>query len=171
MILNFYNFNNQTEIDFLQVCDVKEDQYYCLDCAVKYLQSKKAAQRKHCKLLYTHSKEEISAIIKDVNKRLEDESSEDEESSDSDFEIKTRRISELSKEKKKELKNEIPKLSSPRFEPQTQSSGSGSRPKPTNPNVAPGTSISVSSFSLVSFYWILTICRQFQARICLLFII
>merc|ERR1719384_1103108 len=63
------------------VCDVKEDQYYCLDCAVKYLQSKKASQRKHCKLLYTHSKEEISAIIKDVNKRLDDES---DDSSDSD---------------------------------------------------------------------------------------
>merc|ERR1712045_1077521 len=56
------------------VCDIKEDQYYCLDCAVKYLQTRKVAHRKQCKLLYTHSKEEISTIIKNVNRRLEEES-------------------------------------------------------------------------------------------------
>jgi len=125
------------------VCDVKEDQYYCLDCAVKYLQSKKASQRKHCKLLYTHSKEEISAIIKDVNQRLDDDSSSDEDS-DSDYEIKTKRISELSKEKKKPTVESptVPKVSSP--PPSTSS-----RPKLAGPNVPPGTSINVSSFSLV----------------------
>merc|ERR1712029_386810 len=126
------------------VCDVKEDQYYCLDCAVKYLQSKKASQRKHCKLLYTHSKEEISSIIKDVNKRL-DNDSDDSSDSDSDTEIKTKRISELSKEqqKKKTTPENVPKVSSP------PPANSGSRPKLAGPNVPPGTSINVSSFSLV----------------------
>jgi len=52
----------------LQMCDIKEDTYYCMQHAIEYLQSKKPAQRKHCKLLYTHSKEEISAIIKSLNR-------------------------------------------------------------------------------------------------------
>ena len=61
---------------FLQVCDLKEDQYFCLDCAVKYLKTRKAPQRKHCKLLFTHSKEEISTLIKEVNDRIDDSDEE-----------------------------------------------------------------------------------------------
>ena len=56
----------------IQVHDVKEDTYYCLEHAIEYLQERKASQRKHCKLLYTHSKEEVSAIVKMVNARIED---------------------------------------------------------------------------------------------------
>ena len=56
----------------LKVHDVKEDTYYCLEHAIEYLQERKASQRKHCKLLYTHSKEEVSAIVKMVNARIED---------------------------------------------------------------------------------------------------
>ena len=83
-----------------QVCDLKEDQYYCLDCAVKYLQTKKAAQRKNCKLYFTHSKEEITTIIKDVNRRFDD--SDDEDSDETDTEsIPIKRISELGKVEKK----------------------------------------------------------------------
>lgn len=75
---------------------MKEDLYYCLDCAVKYLQTKKATQRKHCKLLFTHSKEEITTIIKELNNRLSD--SDEEDSSDTDEEsIPVRRVSELGK--------------------------------------------------------------------------
>lgn len=65
------------------VCDLKEDTYFCLDHAVKYLQGRKPSQRKHCKLLFTHSKEEISNLIKILNKKLQSTaeplSSEDEE--------------------------------------------------------------------------------------------
>ena len=83
-----------------QVCDLKEDQYYCLDCAVKYLQTKKAAQRKNCKLYFTHSKDEITTIIKDVNRRFDD--SDDEDSDETDTEsIPIKRISELGKVEKK----------------------------------------------------------------------
>ncbi len=66
---------------FFQMCDVKEDTYYCMQHAIEYLQEKKITQRKHCKLLYTHSKEEISAVIKAVNRRL---NASDESSSSSD---------------------------------------------------------------------------------------
>ena len=69
--------SSQSAIQFatpssLQVHDVKEDTYYCLEHAIEYLQERKASQRKHCKLLYTHSKEEVSAIVKMVNARVED---------------------------------------------------------------------------------------------------
>ena len=66
----------------IQVHDVKEDTYYCLEHAIEYLQERKASQRKHCKLLYTHSKEEVSAIVKMVNARIVD--TEEEESSEDD---------------------------------------------------------------------------------------
>ena len=65
-----------------QVHDVKEDTYYCLEHAIEYLQERKASQRKHCKLLYTHSKEEVSAIVKMVNARIEDTEESTSESRD-----------------------------------------------------------------------------------------
>ena len=97
-------------------------------------------------MLYTHSKEEISSIIKDVNKRLDDDS-DDSSDSESDNEIKTKRISELSKEQQKKKTNvestsSVSKVSSP-------PPNLGSRPKLAGPNVPPGTAINVSSFSLV----------------------
>lgn len=128
-----------------QVCDLKEDRYYCLDDAVKYLQTRKAAQRKNCKLLFTHSKEEISTIIKDVNRRLEDEDSSD----DSDTQqIATRRISELGKEVKKERDPELQPLASTSKSLASPPSSSVKQ-RLSAPNVPPGTSINVSSFSLV----------------------
>lgn len=69
------------------VCDVKEDTYYCLNHAIEYLQDRKQTLRKNCKILYTHSKEEICSIIKDLNKRLVD-SDDDESSSDEEIEVK-----------------------------------------------------------------------------------
>ncbi len=71
------------------MCDLKEDTYYCMEHAIEYVQEKKITQRKHCKLLYTHSKEEITSLIKAVNKRLQnhDESSSSEED-ESKMEVK-----------------------------------------------------------------------------------
>ena len=51
--------------------------YFCPEHALQYLQERKTAQRRNCKLYYTHSKEEISAIIKSVNQRLDDSDEED----------------------------------------------------------------------------------------------
>ncbi|TRY61383.1 hypothetical protein TCAL_01483 [Tigriopus californicus] len=69
------------------VCDVKEDTYYCLKHAIEYLQDRKQTLRKNCKILYTHSKEEICSIIKDLNKRMVD-SDDDESSSEEELEVK-----------------------------------------------------------------------------------
>ena len=149
---------------FLQVCDLKEDQYFCLDCAVKYLKTRKAPQRKHCKLLFTHSKEEISTLIKEVNDRIDDSDEEDDDnnSSDSDHDLSTipiRRISELgnkSQNKKPPPKKEEPQ--SPNTSTSSTSSSSSSSsiaspplrpPKLSKPNVPPGTSIGINSFSMV----------------------
>ena len=119
------------------------------------MQARKATQRKQCKLLYTHSKEEISSIIKNVNRRLEEES-ESETDSDSE-QISTKRISELGKEEPKE--QSVPSNKSHKYEksvtspPHTSASTSTGnpvgRPRLSGPNVAPGTSISVNSFSMV----------------------
>ncbi len=72
----------------LQVCDLKEDTYYCLNHAVEYLQERKASQRKHCKLLYTHSKDEISGIVKMVNSRIQDSESSSSSSDEEEIEVK-----------------------------------------------------------------------------------
>ena len=131
---------------------MREDQYYCLDDAVKYLQSRKAAQRKHCKLLYTHSKEEISAIIKHVNRRLDEDSDEDSDSDSDSEKITIRRVSELGKEEARKNRNtDSAPVSSPTPPAITPASHSG-RPRLSAPNVPPGTSVNVSSFSLVRFY-------------------
>ncbi len=76
----------------MQLCDVKEDTYYCHEHALEYLQQMKQGQRRHCKLLYTHGKEEITTVIKMVNQRLEEESDSSSLSSD---EIAIRRVSEV----------------------------------------------------------------------------
>ena len=46
------------------MCNVKEDTYFCLEHGLEYLQERKASQRKNCTLYYTHSKEEISGLIR-----------------------------------------------------------------------------------------------------------
>lgn len=105
-------------------------------------------QRKHCKLLYTHSKEEITAIIKNLNRRLEEESSDEESSNSENEKFSTKRISELGKEAEK------PKISRDFSPPNLKVKSpppSSSKPRLSAPNVPPGTSINVSSFSLVSF--------------------
>ena len=134
------------------MCDVKEDQYYCLDDAVKYLQTRKSSQRKQCKLYYTHSKEEISSVIKHVNERLQDDS-DDESSSASDSEsIPIKRISELGKEDasaSRRNKEQPPPVASPPPPSTSMASSGPGRPRLSAPNVPPGTSINVSSFSLV----------------------
>jgi hypothetical protein len=66
----------------LQLFDSKEETYYCHEHAIEYLQTLKSGQRRNCKLLYTHGKEEITAIIKMVNQRLEDDSDQSSSSSD-----------------------------------------------------------------------------------------
>ena len=147
-------FNKFKYLFKFQVCDIKEDQYYCLDCAVKYLQTRKAVQRKQCKLLYTHSKEEISTIIKNVNRRLEEESDSDSDSdSDCDVNFSTERVSELrsSEDSPKESTRHISKAEKMSVSPPS-STGSVGRPRLSAPNVAPGTSISVNSYSLVSYH-------------------
>jgi hypothetical protein len=62
------------------LCDVKEDTYFCHEHAIEYLQKAKQPQRRACKLLFTHSKEEISSLIKGVNQRIQEP---DDSSSDS----------------------------------------------------------------------------------------
>ena len=145
-----------------QVCDIKEDQYYCLDDAVKYLQTRKATQRKNCKLLYTHSKEEISTIIKNVNNRLQEDSDSESDTDDEIGQISTKRISELDKEdpKNQSFSGDLRKHKSEKSgnfspPPSTASTSTGNpvgRPKLSGPNVAPGTAISVNSFSMVMIY-------------------
>ena len=66
------------------VCDLKEDTYYCLEHALQYLQERKANQRKNCKLFYTHSKEEISQVVKDLNRRLNDSALQSSSSDEDD---------------------------------------------------------------------------------------
>ena len=120
----------------LQVCDTKEDTYYCLTHAIEYLQDLKVSQRKQCKLYYTHSKEEISSVIKHLNKRLmelEDSSSEDED----DIEVK--RIIE----KKKPYKRPEPEpveSPGPSFSPTPSTSSSypsAPRGRPATKKAAP----------------------------------
>ena len=127
------------------------------------------AQRKNCKLFYTHSKEEISAIIKSVNQRLEDSDDEDSSSEDEMTQPPCKRISEMNKmqwtPKPKdhilplhghlEVKNtstghRLPPSSSTRI-PQRSPSTEPTSPSArlSGPNVPPGTSVNVSSFSLI----------------------
>ena len=129
------------------------------------------AQKKNCKLYYTHSKEEISSTIKHVNQRLED--SDDEDSSSEDDEMTkplSKRISEMSKMQYKpkakehmlplhghlELKHtpqqphRLPTTAASKHlhqSPATSPPSSTSRL--SGPNVPPGTSVNVSSFSLI----------------------
>ena len=122
---------------YFQLCDVKEDSYYCHEHALEYLHKMKHGQRRHCKLLYTHGKDEITAIIKMVNQRLEEEDSDN--SSNSSDEIAIRRVSELKTQQQQQ-------------QAMVQQEGNKSlinHPKPSGPHVPPGTSINVSSFSLV----------------------
>ena len=130
------------------------------------------AQRRNCKLYYTHSKEEISAIIKNVNQRLEDSDEDDSSSDDEMTRPPCKRVSEMGKmewtPKPKdhllplhghlEVKNasstttphRIPTSSkyqrqqSPISEPTSPTSS-----RLSGPNVPPGTSVNVSSFSLI----------------------
>ena len=122
-----------------------------MDDAVKYLQTRKAAQRKHCKLLYTHSKEEISTIIKNVNSKIQEAESSDEDSSSDEYDkISLKRYSELGKDEPKPKPKPEPSLRedlSP--SPVRSPPPSGSKPKLSAPNVPPGTSVNVNSFSLV----------------------
>ena len=154
-----------------QVCDIKEDQYYCLDDAVKYLQTRKATQRKNCKLLYTHSKEEISTIIKNVNNRLQEDSDSESDTDDENGHISTKRISELDKEDPKnqsfsgDLRKHKSEKSSGNFSPpptaaSTSTGNPVGRPRLSGPNVAPGTAISVNSFSMVRIYIFLILSLQ-----------
>ena len=154
-----------------QVCDIKEDQYYCLDDAVKYLQTRKATQRKNCKLLYTHSKEEISTIIKNINNRLQEDSDSESDSDNEYGEISTKRISELDKEDPKnqsfsgDLKRHTKGEKSGNFSPppaaaSTSTGNPVGRPRLSGSNVAPGTAISVNSFSMVRIYIFLILSLQ-----------
>ncbi len=153
------------------MCDVKEDQYYCLDDAVKYLQTRKATQKKHCKLYYTHSKEEITAVIKEVNRRLDGDNSDYSESEESDYSgIPIRRVSELAKEREEHAQQDKFKALKQQARPPMFGDDSSVRssspdssfsrirsPSPSRitkkrlsgPNVPPGTAINVSSFALV----------------------
>ena len=164
-----------------QVCDIKEDQYYCLDDAVKYLQTRKATQRKNCKLLYTHSKEEISTIIKNVNNRLQEDSDSESDTDDESGQISTKRISELDKEDPKnqsfsgDLKRHNKSEKSGNFSPppaaaSTSTGNPVGRPRLSGPNVAPGTAISVNSFSMVRIFIFLILTLQSDpSKICLIF--
>ena len=76
----------------LQLFDSKEETYYCHEHAMEYLQTLKSAQRRNCKLLYTHGKEEITAIIKMVNQRLEEDLDQSSSSSD---DMTVHRVSEV----------------------------------------------------------------------------
>ena len=40
---------NKTAINIFQLCDVKEETYYCHEHALEYLQKMKQGQRRHCK--------------------------------------------------------------------------------------------------------------------------
>ena len=127
------------------------------------------AQRRNCKLFYTHSKEEISAIIKSVNQRLEDSDDEDSSSEDEMTQPPCKRISEMNKmqwtPKPKdhllplhghlEVKNtstphRLPPSNSTRV-PQRSPSNEPTSPtsRLSGPNVPPGTAVNVSSFSLI----------------------
>ena len=90
-------------------------------------------------------------MIKHVNERLQDDS-DDESSSASDSEsIPIKRISELGKEDasaSRRNKEQPAPVASPPPSTSMASSGPG-RPRLSAPNVPPGTSINVSSFSLV----------------------
>ena len=141
--------------------------YFCPEHALQYLQERKMAQRRNCKLYYTHSKEEISSIIKSVNQRLEDSDDEDSSSEDEMTQPPCKRISEMNKmqwsPKPKdhllplhghlEVKNtphRIPPSASTRL-PQRSPSIEPTSPtsKLSGPNVPPGTAVNVSSFSLI----------------------
>jgi hypothetical protein len=98
-------FSKLQRLVFLQLCDVKEDAYFCHEHAIEYLQKMKQTQRRHCKLLYTHGKEEITAIIKMVNQRLEDEDSDS--SSNSSDEIAVRRVSEVKQQQQQLLQQQL----------------------------------------------------------------
>merc|ERR1711981_595410 len=153
------------------LCDIKEDAYFCPEHALQYLQERKMAQRRNCKLYYTHSKEEISAIIKNVNQRLEDSDEEDSSSEDEMTRPPIRRISEMSKMQYTPRQNEhllplhghlelkhtttphrLPPISA-RGQHQSPNSASTSPSSSTSrlsgPKVPPGTSVNVSSFSLI----------------------
>lgn len=157
-----------------QVCDIKEDVYFCPEHALQYLQERKMGQRRNCKLYYTHSKEEISAIIKNVNQRLDDSDEEDSSSEDEMTRPPCKRISEMStmqwSQRPKdnllplhghlELKHSstphrLPTASSTRCQQQSPTSESTSPTSSTSrlsgPKVPPGTAINVSSFSLIQY--------------------
>ena len=100
----------------MQLCNVKDDTYFCLEHGLEYLQERKASQRKHCILYYTHSKEEISALIRGINQRLDNS---DDDESDSDVDVgndgggaTSRRISELAKMQLKRPKTPPPRKNS-----------------------------------------------------------
>ena len=125
------------------------------------MQTRKATQRKNCKLLYTHSKEEISTIIKSVNNRLQEDSDSESDSDNESGEISTKRISELGKEDPKDqsfsgdLRRHKSEKSGNFSPPPAASTSTGNpvgRPRLSGPNVAPGTAISVNSFSMVRIY-------------------
>ena len=129
-------------------------------------------QRRNCKLYYTHSKEEISAIIKSVNQRLEDSDEEDSSSEDEMTQPPCKRISEMRRmqwtpKPKDDLlplhghlevkhtsrPHRLPTTSSTRFQQYSPNSESNSPTSSTSklsgPNVPPGTAVHVSSFSLI----------------------
>ena len=134
------------------------------------MQTRKATQRKNCKLLYTHSKEEISTIIKNVNNRLQEDSDSESDTDDDNGLISTKRISELDKEdpKNQSFSGDLRKHKSEKSgnfspPPSTASTSTGNpvgRPRLSGPNVAPGTAISVNSFSMVRIYIFLILSLQ-----------
>ena len=143
------------------------------------MQTRKATQRKNCKLLYTHSKEEISTIIKSVNNRLQEDSDSESDSDNESGEISTKRISELGKEDPKDqsfsgdLRRHKSEKSGNFSPPPAASTSTGNpvgRPRLSGPNVAPGTAISVNSFSMVRIYIFLILSLQRHPyKICLIF--
>ena len=134
------------------------------------MQTRKATQRKNCKLLYTHSKEEISTIIKNVNNRLQEDSDSESDTDNENDQISTKRISELDKEDpknqsfsgdlKRHNKNEKCGTFSPPPAASTSTGNPVGRPRLSGPNVAPGTAISVNSFSMVRIYNIKSLQRD-----------
>merc|ERR1711881_607915 len=137
-----------------------EDAYFCPEHALQYLQERKMVQGPNCKLYYTHSKEEISSIIKSVNQRLEDSDEDDSSSEDEMTQPPCKRISEMNKmqwtPKPKddllplqghlEIKHtsrphRLPPSSSSRFPQHSPNSEptSPSSSKLSGPNVPPGT--------------------------------
>merc|ERR1711997_311439 len=101
-----------------------------------------------------------STIIKNINNRLQEDSDSESDSDNEYGEISTKRISELDKEDPKnqsfsgDLKRHNKGEKSGNFSPppaaaSTSTGNPVGRPRLSGPNVAPGTAISVNSFSMV----------------------